>query len=100
TTRETFFELLWPDDDPEPLGNRLSVALATVPPVLDRERRHPAEHFLVADKSAIALDLEHVDLDIARFLDGASAATRATRAGDPAVAHRHIKSAREIHGEK
>ena len=30
TTRETLFELLWPDEDPEPLANRLSVALATV----------------------------------------------------------------------
>ena len=30
TTRETLFEVLWPDEDPEPLGNRLSVALATM----------------------------------------------------------------------
>ena len=43
TTRETFFELLWPDEDPEPLGNRLSVAQATVRSVLDPERTYPAE---------------------------------------------------------
>ena len=79
TTRETFFELLWPDEDPEPLGNRLSVAQATVRSVLDPERTYPAEWFLVADKSSLSLDLEHVDLDIARFLDGAARRVAARR---------------------
>jgi DNA-binding SARP family transcriptional activator len=98
TTRETFFELLWPDEDPEPLGNRLSVALATVRSVLDPERRYGAEHFLVADKSSIALDLDHVDLDIARFLDGAAAATRATRSGDASAAQHELEAAEAVYG--
>jgi ATP/maltotriose-dependent transcriptional regulator MalT/DNA-binding SARP family transcriptional activator len=98
TTRETFFELLWPDEDPEPLGNRLSVAQATVRSVLDPERKYPAEWFLVADKSALALDLEHVDLDIARFLDGAAAASRAVRAGDVETARRELEAAEALYG--
>ncbi len=98
TTRETFFELLWPDEDPEPLGNRLSVAQATVRGVLDPDRRYPAEYFLVADKSSLALDLEHVDLDIARFLDGAAAASRALRAGDVVTAQRELEAAEALYG--
>jgi DNA-binding SARP family transcriptional activator/Tfp pilus assembly protein PilF len=98
TTRETFFDLLWPDEDPEPLGNRLSVALATVRSVLDPERRYPAETFVVADKSSLALDLDHVELDLARFLDGAAAATRATRTGDAAEARRELEAAEARYG--
>ena len=64
TTRDTFFELLWPDDDPEPLGNRLSVALATVRSVLDPDKQFPAEFFVPADKGSIALDLDHIELDV------------------------------------
>jgi DNA-binding SARP family transcriptional activator len=98
TTRDTFFELLWPDDDPEPLANRLSVALATVRSVLDPEKRHPAEHFLVADKSSIALDIDHVDLDVERFLAEAAAASRAERSGDRATAHAHRERAESLYG--
>jgi ATP/maltotriose-dependent transcriptional regulator MalT/DNA-binding SARP family transcriptional activator len=98
TTRETFFELLWPDEDPEPLGNRLSVALATVRSVLDPERRYPAEYFLAADKSSVSLDLEHVDLDIARFLDGAAAAARDVRSGDVTEARRSLEAAEALYG--
>ena len=49
-TRDTFFELLWPDDDPEPLGNRLSVALATVRSVLDPRQRTRRSTSVPADK--------------------------------------------------
>ena len=98
TTRETFFEMLWPDEDPEPLGNRLSVAQATVRSVLDPERRYPPEWFVVADKSSLALDLDHVELDIARFLDGAAAASRAARGGDPAAAQRELEAAEALYG--
>ena len=79
TTRDTFFELLWPDDDPEPLGNRLSVALATVRSVLDPEKRYPAEYFVPADKGSIALDLDHIELDVEAFLTEAAAASRLAR---------------------
>jgi DNA-binding SARP family transcriptional activator/Tfp pilus assembly protein PilF len=98
TTRDTFFELLWPDDDPEPLGNRLSVALATVRSVLDPDKTYPAEYFVPADKSAIALDLDHIDLDIEGFLGEAAAASRLARAGDSAGARARLEAAESLYG--
>lgn len=98
TTRDTFFELLWPDEDPEPLGNRLSVALATVRSVLDPDKAFAAEYFLPADKSAIALDLDHVELDVEAFLDEASAAARLARSGDRAGARARLEAAEALYG--
>ncbi len=98
TTRDTFFELLWPDEDPEPLGNRLSVALATVRSVLDPEKRHPAEWFVPADKSAIELDLEHVELDVELFLGAAANATRLARGGDASGARASRELAESLYG--
>ena len=98
TTRDTFFELLWPDDDPEPLGNRLSVALATVRSVLDPDKTYPAEFFVPADKGSIALDLDHIDLDVETFLNEAVAASRLARSGDAAGARARLESAEALYG--
>ena len=98
TTRDTFFELLWPDDDPEPLGNRLSVALATVRSVLDPEKKFPAEYFVPADKGSIALDLDHIELDIEAFLTEAAAASRLARSGDRSGARSRLESAEARYG--
>jgi DNA-binding SARP family transcriptional activator len=98
TTRDTFFELLWPDEDPEPLGNRLSVALATARAVLDPDKRHPAEWFVSADKNAIGLDLDHVELDVELFLSAAANATRLARNGDTAGARASRELAESLYG--
>ena len=98
TTRDTFFELLWPDEDPEPLGNRLSVALATVRAVLDPDKRHPAEWFVSADKSAIGLDLDHAELDVELFLSAAADATRLARNGDAGGARASRELAESLYG--
>ena len=98
TTRDTFFDLLWPDDDPEPLGNRLSVALATVRSVLDPEKHHPPEWFVSADKSAIGLDLEHVELDVELFLAAGANATRLARSGDAVGARASREMAESLYG--
>ncbi len=98
TTRDTFFELLWPDEDPEPLGNRLSVALATVRAVLDPDKRFAAEWFVPADKSAIGLDLEHVELDVELFLAAAAKAERLARNGDAAGARASREEAERLYG--
>jgi DNA-binding SARP family transcriptional activator len=66
-SREALFESLWPDDDPEPLANRLSVALTTVRSVLDPHRRFGAEHYIRADKTSVALDLDHLSTDVETF---------------------------------
>jgi ATP/maltotriose-dependent transcriptional regulator MalT/DNA-binding SARP family transcriptional activator len=66
-SREALFEALWPEEEPEPLANRLSVALTTVRSVLDPLRRFPPEHFIVADKTSVALDLDHLTTDVETF---------------------------------
>jgi ATP/maltotriose-dependent transcriptional regulator MalT len=93
TTRETLFELLWPDEDPEPLANRLSVALATTRAVLDPAKRFPADWFVGGDKQAVWLDLGHVELDVERFLDEAAAGLRAGRSGDAEAARPALEAA-------
>jgi DNA-binding SARP family transcriptional activator len=98
TTRETFFELLWPDDDPEPLGNRLSVALATVRAVLDPDKRYAPDWFIPADKNAIGLDLEHVEVDVELFLAAAGEAIRLARSGDAAGAQASREAAEALYG--
>jgi ATP/maltotriose-dependent transcriptional regulator MalT/DNA-binding SARP family transcriptional activator len=85
-TRDAAAEALWPNEDPVPLSNRLSVALSTLRKVLDPERSHPADHFIAADGQSLALRIEHVTLDVVSFLDAADAgialATRADRAAE------------------
>jgi ATP/maltotriose-dependent transcriptional regulator MalT/DNA-binding SARP family transcriptional activator len=80
-TRDQLCEILWPDEDPGPLLNRLSVALATIRAVLDPDRALPPDHFIRADKSAVALDLDHMSVDIERFLADATEAARRRRDG-------------------
>jgi DNA-binding SARP family transcriptional activator len=85
-TREALMEALWPEGDPAKLGNRLSVALATVRGVLGGGDPAAAEA-VVADQNAIRLDLEAVDVDVERFLAAASAGLAARRHGpSPEVA--------------
>jgi len=84
--REQLYELLWPDEDPEPLSNRLSVALATVRSTLDPERRHASDHFVGADRASLWLELEHVELDVARFLADVAEGRRLRRTGHDAEA--------------
>jgi DNA-binding CsgD family transcriptional regulator len=56
---------LWPEQDPARLANRLSVALATVPAVLDPDKRRPSGYFVATDKDWLRLDPE----DVAELLD-------------------------------
>jgi DNA-binding SARP family transcriptional activator len=98
TTRDTFFDLLWHDEDPEPLGNRLSVALATVRSVLDPDKAFGPEYFLPADKGSIALDLDHIELDVEAFLDEATTAARLARSGDRSGARAHLEAAEALYG--
>ena len=66
--REQVMEALWPGEDPQKLGNRLSVALSTLRAVLDPDRRFGAEHFVRADRDSIAIDLDAVLVDVEVFL--------------------------------
>jgi DNA-binding SARP family transcriptional activator len=68
--REALMEALWPDEDPARLSNRLSVALSTVRTVLDPDRRHPSDRFVLADKHVVGLT--QVPVDVEEFLAAAA----------------------------
>jgi DNA-binding SARP family transcriptional activator len=91
TPREALIELLWPEEDPGPLANRLSVALVTVRTTLDPNKTSPSDRFVVAEKATIALDLSSVAVDVEEFLADYEAARRLGRAGraDEALARLH-----------
>jgi DNA-binding SARP family transcriptional activator len=61
-------ELLWPDDDPDHTGHRLSVLLSIVRGVLDPGKANAADHYLVADQTSIALDITRARVDVEEFL--------------------------------
>jgi DNA-binding SARP family transcriptional activator len=84
TPRPMLMEALWPEEDPGRLGNRLSVALATVRSVLDPDKRHPPDHFITADKDAVRLDLSRVSVDLEVFLRRAAEGLTLSRAGQAA----------------
>jgi predicted ATPase/DNA-binding SARP family transcriptional activator len=83
--REALADLLWPDGDPAALPNRLSVALSTLRSVLDPGRDAPAP-VVVADRTAVALNLDAVDVDVETFFAhvaaGREEAAEAAYAGD------------------
>jgi ATP/maltotriose-dependent transcriptional regulator MalT/DNA-binding SARP family transcriptional activator len=81
--REEVMELLWPDEDPERTSSRLSVALSTLRGVLDPHKRADAEHFVGADRMTVRLELEHLEVDVERFLEDAEAGLRSLEAGLP-----------------
>jgi DNA-binding SARP family transcriptional activator len=80
--REQAMERLWPDDDDLKLANRLSVAVATVRAVLDPDKRFDAEYFVKADGDSLRVDIDHVELDVDRFLVAADAALAEHRRGE------------------
>jgi ATP/maltotriose-dependent transcriptional regulator MalT/DNA-binding SARP family transcriptional activator len=75
--RDVLMHALWPEEDPDRLGNRLSVALATIRSVLDPEKRYPPDHFVAADAHAAGLVVAHLAIDIETFLAQARAGLRA-----------------------
>lgn len=76
-TREALAEHLWPDSDGS--GNRLSVVLSTLRSVLDPGKEHPSDHLLRADREAVRLDTDHVEVDAVVFTQTATGALRALR---------------------
>lgn len=73
TPRELLMEALWPGEDPEPLANRLSVALARARTVLDPDRERASDHFIGGDATAVWLELDNLSVDVEVFFAEASA---------------------------
>jgi ATP/maltotriose-dependent transcriptional regulator MalT/DNA-binding SARP family transcriptional activator len=70
-TRDAAAEALWPGEAAEPLSNRLSVALSTLRKVLDPDRAQANDHYIAADAQSLALRVDHLDVDVIRFLRAA-----------------------------
>jgi DNA-binding SARP family transcriptional activator len=90
-SREAAAELLWPGEPPEPLPNRLSVALSTLRSVLDPARRFDADHFVRADKTSLGLGA--LDVDVLSFLHTAREGMRHLAAGRPDRARSELTAA-------
>ncbi|MEO6988658.1 MAG: BTAD domain-containing putative transcriptional regulator, partial [Aquihabitans sp.] len=95
--REVLMNLLWPDEDPGLLKNRLSVALSTVRRALDPERSLPSDALLATESSSVYLTLTAVEVDVETFLAAAEQALAAHRAGQPDAA-RLLHVAVDLHG--
>ena len=94
--REALMETLWPEQSPGPLGNRLSVLLSTVRSVLDPDKRFDPEHFVAADRGAVWLEVDHLELDVRRFTRAAREALDARRVGHRR-AHARLVQAEELY---
>lgn len=79
TSREVFMDVLWPDESPASLGNRFSVAVNVIRRALDPQRRRPTQHYVVTEGDSIRLDVDHLDIDLERFLSLAIAPDEAGR---------------------
>ncbi|MET8122891.1 BTAD domain-containing putative transcriptional regulator [Micromonospora sp. NPDC005189] len=80
--REQLGEMLWPAQDPDRVGHRLSVALSTLRGVLDPERRTSTDHFIIAAHPSLALDVGHLELDVEEFLTEAAHGFRLAEHGE------------------
>lgn len=77
TQRDVLVDLLWGS---EGTGAKLSVALSQLRAVLDPERRHGSDHFVLADRGSVRLHPQHVSVDLAQFRVAAQEALAAQRA--------------------
>ncbi len=79
--RDELADLLWPDDD-DP-GSKLSVALSHLKRVLDPDKQYDPNHFIVADRASIRLDIDNTSVDVVEFRDAAAESLAAHTARDP-----------------
>lgn len=75
--RDVLTDLLWPDGDPARTSGRLSVALSTLRSVLDPEKEHPPDEYVVSIAGALRLRADRVAIDVEVFLRAADAALAA-----------------------
>jgi len=95
--RDALIEALWPGEDPARCANRLSVALSTLRAVLDPQRRFGADRFVLSAGGAVALDLDHVAVDLEAFLREASAGLALRQEGRADEAHARLLAAEAVY---
>jgi ATP/maltotriose-dependent transcriptional regulator MalT/DNA-binding SARP family transcriptional activator len=91
--RDALIEALWPGEDPLRCANRLSVALSTLRGVLDPQRCFGADHFVASSGGAVALDRDHVAVDLEAFLQDAVDGLALREGGRAADAHDRLLAA-------
>jgi len=65
---------------------------------MDPEHKFPADHFIVADKTTVALNVEHVELDLVSFLSDVEAGRRLEREGRMSEAAERYRAAAARYG--
>jgi DNA-binding SARP family transcriptional activator/ATP/maltotriose-dependent transcriptional regulator MalT len=95
--REVLMGLLWPREEPEKLGNRLSVALSTARAVLDPDRAHPADHYVSSRSGSLALQVREVRIDVEQLLRRTAVGLDLLRAGQPADARAKLERATALY---
>lgn len=88
--REQLMETLWPGESPEVVKNRLAVAASTLRAVLDPDRTHLNDHYVIGDPNALQLDLDHVVVDAEEFLTEAERGLRSGGAELEAAEERYL----------
>lgn len=73
-SRDTLLHLLWPDEAPQRLGNRFSVAATAVRRALDPAGTQPSGTYLETRGGLVRLRIERIDVDVERFLHSAHSA--------------------------
>ncbi|MGH2710431.1 MAG: tetratricopeptide repeat protein [Actinomycetota bacterium] len=80
--REALMDALWPDEDPDSVANRLSVALSGLRSALDPDRRFDADHFVTGDRETVGLNLGHLVIDVERFMSLVARGRSQLRSGE------------------
>src|SRR5690606_15582457 len=78
--RQTVMHMLWPDEAPQRVANRFSVAATTVRRALDPTGSRPSDAYLETGNGLVRLCVDELSIDIETFLTTATAAlqTRGT----------------------
>ncbi len=79
-SRDALCELLWPGQVDS--GSRLSVVLSTLRSVLDPDREHAPDLYVVADRESVRLGPRRCEIDASLFAAASAEALRLARTGD------------------
>jgi DNA-binding SARP family transcriptional activator len=97
--REELMNLLWPDEDPAGLTNRMAVAVSTVRRSLDPHRSLPVDALVRADAGSLRLMTDRVEVDADVFLRQGAAALAAHNADRPDASALLHEAVYAYHGE-
>jgi DNA-binding SARP family transcriptional activator len=97
--REELMDLLWPDEDPDTVANRLAVAVSTVRRALDPHRTLPVDALVRADGGSLSLVSDSVDIDVETFLALATAALDAHHEDRPEASALLLEALSAYRGE-